>query len=116
MQPSWHQGLLKEWKVAIKHEIREQIDKKIQFYPAPGPVEVNRQVKEFLADNHGYGSRVTIDMVISYLRHNYTNWPRLQAKLQDWKVWSVREHHEVRDYVDDLVWKKFEQSIPWELG
>jgi len=95
--------------------VKELIDEKLIFYEAPGPVELNRQIREFLQTHPGFGDRVTVEKVIGYLRHNYTNWPRLQAKLQDWRVWSMSEHHEIRDYVDELVWVRYEMSIPWEL-
>src|SRR5438874_3311581 len=101
--------------MAIAPEIKVEIDKRLVFYEAPGPYELNQRVREFLDNNYGYGEEVTMDLIISYLRHNHTSWPRLQNRLQNWKVWSMQEHHEVRKYVDELIWRKFEMNIPWKV-
>ena|SRR2546430_1802428 len=101
--------------MAISSEIKEELARKLKFFPAPSASELNRQVKDFIRDSHGYGNKVTTEKVLNYIRHNYTNWPVLQSRMQNWKVWSMKEHHEIRDYVDDLIWKQYETSIPWEL-
>lgn len=102
--------------MAIENDIIEKINRKLVFYPAPPALELEREILEFLDKYEGYGRKMNRKTVISHLRHNYSSWPKLQERLQEWRVWSVSEHHEIRDYVDELICLKFEDSIPLGIG